>query len=305
MDWIEGELDLGALPATLGDAEATWRWALESCLPQFGPYEDAMSRVSSGLFHTRISALLNLHRLLPARVISDVLAADLPLQSREGFVRQVLGWREFVRHVHVGTDGFRKLPWGPEPLAAPSFLGASRPLPVAYWGTPSGLSCLDLVVADVFREGYSHHITRLMVLGNLATLLDVSPRQLTDWFWFAYVDAYDWVVEPNVLAMATFGAGELMTTKPYIAGSAYIHRMSDYCSGCAFDPKTDCPITRLYWAFLSRHEAQLSGNQRIAMPLRSLAKRAPEERARDARVFEWVSETLARGSVLRPGDVPE
>ena len=299
-----GELDLSMLPATLADAEATWRWALDACLPHFGPYEDAMSRASSGLFHTRISALLNLHRLLPTRVVADVLAADLPLQSREGFVRQVLGWREFVRHVHLATDGFRKLPWGPEPDAAPSFLGAKRSLPQAYWGKPSGLGCLDHVVADVFREGYSHHITRLMVLGNLATLLDVSPRALTDWFWFAYVDAYDWVVEPNVLAMATFGAGDLMTTKPYVAGSAYIHRMSDYCGGCGFDPKSTCPITRLYWAFLGRHEAQLSGNMRMAMPLRSLEKRAPEERARDGRVFDWVSETLAQGGVLTPDGTP-
>ena len=169
---------------------------------------------------------------------------------------------------------------------------SAQALPPAYWGKPSGLGCLDRVVADVFREGYSHHITRLMVLGNLATLLDVSPRALTDWFWFAYVDAYDWVVEPNVLAMATYGAGDLMTTKPYISGSAYLDRMSDYCASCRFDPKSTCPVTRLYWAFLGRHEAQLAGNQRIAMPLRSLAKRSPEERARDARVFEWVSHAL-------------
>jgi hypothetical protein len=133
-----GELDLGALPATLANAEATWRWALNACLPHFGPYEDAMSRASAGLFHTRISALLNLHRLLPSRVIADVLAADLPLPSREGFVRQVLGWREFVRHVHVATDGFRDLPWGPEPHAAPSFLGATHPLPAGVLGQAVG-----------------------------------------------------------------------------------------------------------------------------------------------------------------------
>ena len=105
---------------------------------------------------------------------------------------------------------------------------------------------LDRVVADVWRDGYSHHITRLMVLGNLATLLGVSPRELTDWFWVAYTDAYDWVVEPNVLAMATYGTGELMTTKPYVAGSAYIHRMSDYCRQCRFDPATDCPVLRRF-----------------------------------------------------------
>ena len=114
----------------------------------------------------------------------------------------------------------------------------------------SGLNCLDNVVKDVWREGYSHHITRLMILSNLATLLDVSPRELTDWFWVAYVDAYDWVVEPNVLGMSTFSLGPLFTTKPYVSGSGYIHRMSDYCKGCRYDPNTTCPFRGLYWAFL-------------------------------------------------------
>ena len=156
----------------------------------------------------------------------------------------------------------------------------------------------------MWREGYSHHITRLMVLGNLGTLLGVSPRELTDWFWAAYVDAYDWVVEPNVLAMATYGVGELMTTKPYVAGSAYIDRMSDYCSGCAFDPKTTCPVTRLYWAFLARNAERLAGNQRIAMPLRSCQKRAAGERARDAATRAWARRELAAGRAMRPADAP-
>ena len=199
-----GQLDLTALPATREDARQQLRWALTESLPTFGPFEDAMSSASSGLFHTRLSPLLNLHRLLPSVVLAAVLSAPIPLASQEGFVRQVLGWREFVRHVHRATDGFRRLPVGVagEP-GAPSALGAARPLPPAYWGERSGLSCLDHVVSDVWREAYSHHITRLMVLSNLASLLDLSPRELTDWFWIAYVDAYDWVVEPNVLAMGT------------------------------------------------------------------------------------------------------
>jgi deoxyribodipyrimidine photolyase-related protein len=157
------------------------------------------------------------------------------------------------------------------------------------------------VVRDVFREGYSHHITRLMVLGNLATLLDVSPRALTDWFWFAYTDAYDWAVEPNVLGMASFAAGPLMTTKPYVSGAAYIHRMGDYCAGCRFRPDSTCPITPLYWAFLGRHAERLADNPRLAMPLRSLAKRSAEARARDARVFTQVSARLAAGEELSTG----
>lgn len=322
-----GTLDPTAIPASIDDVERSWRWALDRCMTHFGPYEDAMSTASSGLFHTRIAPLLNLHRLLPRRVVDDVLARDLPLSSQEGFVRQIIGWREFVRHVHRETDGFLEIPgqarapshppgdggwrriagepWRSDATptavdagARPSFLDAHDDLPPAYWGTPSGLGCLDRVVEDVWREGWSHHITRLMVLSNLATLLDVEPRQLADWFWVAYTDAYDWVVEPNVLAMGTFAVGDLMTTKPYVSGAAYIHRMSDYCKSCQFHPKRTCPITPLYWAFLARHEEQLRGNPRLAMPLRSLARRSDEQRAGDARVFEHVRSRLDDGAMV-------
>ena len=279
-----GKLDQTTLPATRADAEATLAWAERECLPSFGPFEDAMSSRSTGLFHTRLSPLMNLHRLTPREVVNRVLALDIALSSKEGFVRQVLGWREFVRHVHRGTDGFRRIPgWSPTPDADPSALGAKRPLPPAYWGGQSGLACLDRVVENVWDEGYSHHITRLMVLSGIATLLDVSPRALTDWFWVAYTDAYDWVVEPNVLAMGTFGTGDLMVTKPYVAGAAYIHRMSDYCGSCMFDPRKTCPLTPMYWAFLARHEAALADVPRMLIPLAALAKRKPDDRSRDAR----------------------
>ncbi len=342
-----GRLDLAALPTTLEDAEGLWTWAKRACLPDFGPFEDAMSTRSSGLFHTRISALLNLHRLLPARVVADVAAMRLPLQSQEGFIRQVLGWREFTRHVHAATDGFRRLPGGAPPIAGrpgdggyarwagqtwgdglrpaagrrtaagskrstprdrdpdggamPAVLGASAPLPPTFWGVPSGLACLDRVVADVWAEAYSHHITRLMVLANLATLLDVSPRELTDWFWVAFADAYDWVVEPNVIGMGTYAVGDLMTTKPYVAGAAYIARMSDYCATCRFDPKTTCPITPLYWAFLARHEMRLRDNPRLRLPLQALRKRPNARREQDAQTFRRVRDTLAEGRALPVG----
>lgn len=309
-----GRVDLAQLPATRADAERILAWALDACLEHFGPFEDAMSTRSSGLFHTRLAPLINLHRLTPRDVLDAALEREAPLASREGFVRQVLGWREFVRHVHRETDGFRRLGVGAERNAlqlhgapgtldsgaAPNFLDARTPLPPAYWGTSSGLACLDHVVADVWREGWSHHITRLMVLANIATLLDVDPRALTDWFWAAYVDAFDWVVEPNVLAMGTFATGDLMTTKPYVAGSAYIDRMSDYCSTCRFVPGETCPLTRLYWAWLARHADALERNPRLTMPLRSLAKRAAKERALDAAEFEHVRETLGRGAELEP-----
>ena len=279
-----GELDPGALPASRSQAQRLLRWALEECLPTFGPFEDAMAREEPNLFHTRLSALIHLHRITPAEVLEAVLAAEnVPLASREGFVRQLIGWREFVRHVHERTDGFRvsseglpqesgKTASGEEDGGArPSFLGAESDLPPAFWGTPSGLECLDHTVAGVWRTGYSHHILRLMVLSNLATLLDVSPRQLTDWFLGRLHRRLRLGRRANVLAMGTFGTGELMTTKPYVSGAAYIDRMSDFCGACAFDPKRSCPITSLYWAFLDRHRERLEGNMRVAMPLRSLA----------------------------------
>ena len=324
-----GRLDLSHLPGTAADAESLWSWAKQACLPLFGPYEDAMSVRSRSLFHARISSLMNICRLLPKRVISDVLDMDLPLPSKEGFIRQVLGWREFIRHIHVVTDGFRKVPAGVPPIdsipgdggysrwsgkpwpserrpgdpdggAKPFFLGEERPLPPAYWGETSAFRCLDCIIQDVWVEGYSHHITRLMVLANLATLLGVSPRDLTDWFWVAYTDAYDWVVEPNVLGMGRFAVGELMTTKPYVSGAGYIHRMSDYCDTCAFDPKTNCPFTNLYWAFLDRHEAVLKNNPRLRIPIASLRKRDGSRRQHDEAVFRTVLEILLSGEVMTP-----
>ena len=324
-----GTLDRDALPATLADAESLWARAL-ALLPWFGPYEDAMAQSSPSLFHSRVSGLLNLHRLLPERLVREAAVADAPLASREGFIRQILGWREFVRHVHEQTDGFRLLPAGPvaqldrpgdggyagwagkpwprgagspgDGGALPNALHAEAPLPAAYWGTPSGLHCLDIVVQGVWRNAYSHHITRLMVLSNIAMLLGLSPRELTDWFWVAYLDAYDWVVEPNVLAMGSFAPGDVMTTKPYVAGAAYVNRMSDFCGDCAFDPRTNCPLTPLYWDFLARNEPRLAGNQRLKLPLASMRKRAPEQRARDARVRQIALVKLGKGERLAPED---
>ena len=329
-----GRLDLERLPATAEDAERAWRWALDECLAAFGPYEDAMSTASRTLFHTRISPLVHLHRLLPERVLADVLALDIPLNSKEGFVRQLLGWREFMHHVHRETDGFRDLPedfgpmddppvadtprtggwetwrgadWsrpgddGPDALdggAAPNFLDAEADLPPAYWGVPSGLNCLDTVVDSVLEEGWSHHITRLMVLSNIATLLGVRPRTLTDWFWVTYVDAYDWVVEPNVLGMGTYGLGDLFVTKPYVSGANYIDRMSDYCEDCQFDPSEDCPITAMYWAFLDEHEEALSDNPRMNLMLGSLRKRSDTRRTDDRRIARRVRRRLAEGATL-------
>jgi deoxyribodipyrimidine photolyase-related protein len=289
-----GSLDGFDLPVTAKECRALWSFALTHLLPWFGPWEDAMATGQPDLFHSKISALMNLSRVLPREAVSDVATAyaqgQIPLPSAEGFIRQILGWREFMRHVHRVTDGYRDLQVRYEKPAkglyagaAPTALDATRPLPAAYWGVESGLNCIDTVVRQVVNEGWSHHITRLMVLSNLATLCGFSPRELTDWFWIAYVDAYDWVVEPNVLGMATFADGGVTATKPYVSGAAYINRMSDYCKGCRYDPakstgEGSCRFTALYWSFLERNSDQLSGNPRLAMPYATLRKKPAAER---------------------------
>ncbi len=323
IDWVElqyghhiGSSENFDLPVTQADCDRLWSFALEHLLPIFGPYEDAMRDDELRLFHSKASPLINLGRLLPAHLIADVAAAwcagRIPLSSAEGFIRQLLGWREFLRHLHRETDGYRlvSVPQEPsrkthaadpppdndppldnpadpplsDPLigARPSALGAVRPLPAAYWGATSGLHCLDTVVRQVLDEGWSHHITRLMVLSNLATLCGFSPRELTDWFWIAYIDAYDWVVEPNVLGMATYADGGLTATKPYVSGAAYIHRMSNYCGHCQFNPKQStgpgsCPFTALYWTFLERNESILASNPRLLMPYKTLRRKSESE----------------------------
>lgn len=299
-----GRLVPEAIPATAAQVEALWAWVLSACMPHFGPYEDAMSYGSRQLFHGRISGLLNLHRLMPERVISEVEALDIPLNSKEGFIRQVLGWREFVHHIHERSDGFRKdTGEGGDPLtsARPNHLGAQADLPKSYWGeVPSGFACLDQAVKEVWEDAYTHHINRLMVLSNWATLLNVSPRALTDWFWVGFEDAYDWVVEPNVLGMGTFALGDQMVTKPYVSGSAYIHRMSDYCSRCAFDPKRTCPMTPLYWQFLERHKETLGRNPRLGVIMAALRKRSPEKKAADKAHFDTITARLAQGLPSEP-----
>ncbi|MEM6925956.1 MAG: cryptochrome/photolyase family protein [Myxococcota bacterium] len=296
-----GQLVPDAVPSTREHAEALWEWAKAACMTHFGPYEDAMSVVSRNVFHTRISPLVNLGRLQPSRIVEEALALDIPMSSKEGFVRQIIGWREFVRHVHERTQGFTALPEG----YRREHLGEGVPLPPAFWGeAKSGLHCLDHVVEGVWAEGYSHHITRLMILSNLATLLDLSPEALSDWFWVAYVDAYDWVVQPNVLGMGTFSLGDLMTTKPYVSGSAYIDKMSDYCADCRFHPKKTCPITPLYWSFLGRNEAMLRQVDRMKLVMGSLRRRSEAKRKLDADTLAWVQQTLAEGRELDPADSP-
>jgi len=313
-----GHVDLSTVPTSKDDANQALAFALQ-CLPHFGRYEDAMTEESIGLFHSRLASLTNLHRVLPIRTVEAILGEQAPLNSVEGFLRQMI-WREYVHHVHDVTDGFRSLEiqrssaqrgarWqhaiDKTDEGHPNFLNQHEALPQAYWGTESGLRCLDACVEPVMDEGWTHHIPRLMVLSNVANLLDVNPRELTDWFHAAFIDAYDWVVEPNVLGMGTFALGTAMMTKPYVAGSAYINRMSDHCKSCAFHPKKNCPMTRLYWAYLARHGEAFEGNHRMSMTLRNVQRRSPEERDLDAATFEHVKEVLGNGGTLRPEGVQD
>ena len=300
-----GQVSADRIPATIEDVKHYWEWVKRYCLEYFGPYEDAMHHEQRQLFHTRMSSLLNLHRFLPSQLISDVVNAYIPINSKEGLIRQVLGWREYVHHIHEETDGFRDMPAHAHPQTkssggAPNVLDSQNPLPPVYWGNPSGLYCLDHAVREVVEDAHSHHINRLMVLSNWASLLDISPRALTDWFWVMFEDAYDWVVEPNVLGMGSFALGELMMTKPYVSGSAYIHKMSSYCDQCTFNPKRNCPMTNLYWSYLRTHAEHFAKNPRMSLVMASLRKRDEGKLKEDELIYMVLTDALTKGIELDP-----
>ena len=290
-----GSVDGFAWPVTAEDAVRAVDVFIAERLASFGPFEDAMAVGAPELFHSLLSAPLNLGLLDPLalcrRVEAAYRAGGVPLASAEGFVRQVLGWREFVRHVYEEHRAH---------YAATNALEADVPLPAWYWGAPSGMHCLDTTVADVLARGYSHHITRLMVLSNIATLLGVDPHALNGWFWEAYVDAYEWVVTPNVVGMATWADGGIVGSKPYISSGKYIQRMGpSLCAGCRYDPGVTrgaeaCPLNHLYWDFLERHRGRFATNVRMAVPLAALRKLPPAVMA-DHREQAAVWRARARG----------
>jgi deoxyribodipyrimidine photolyase-related protein len=245
-------------------------------LPGFGDWQDAMKGGEPFLWHARISAALNIGLLDPLDVCRRAEAAwragRAPLNAVEGFVRQVLGWREFVRGVY----------WlqGPD-YTAGNALAADRALPWFYWSGETDMACVRDVVGVTRRHAYAHHIQRLMVTGNLALLLGVEPAAVNDWYMVVYIDAFEWVEAPNTHGMALFADGGVVGSKPYAASGAYINRMSDYCAGCAYDVRSRygeraCPFNVLYWDFLLRHRDRLGQNPRLAMPYRNLARMAEE-----------------------------
>jgi deoxyribodipyrimidine photolyase-related protein len=246
-------------------------------LPEFGPYQDAMRREEWAMSHSLLSTSLNLGLLGPREVVERAIAAykdgEAPLNSVEGFVRQVMGWREFLRHVYR-----REMP----ALAGANQLGADEDLPPFYWTGETDMACLADVVDGVRTRGYAHHIERLMLLSNFGLVYGVEPAQLNRWFHAGFVDAFHWVTTPNVVEMGLFGAG-VFATKPYAASANYVDRMSDYCSGCPYyKTKTTgegaCPFNALYWDFLDRNEAQLRSNHRMGLVYSHLDNKDDDER---------------------------
>jgi deoxyribodipyrimidine photolyase-related protein len=274
-----GSLDHFGWPVTRADALHALRVFIDTRLPGFGPYQDAMWTDTPFGWHALLSTSLNLKLLDPREVIAAAEAAwragRVPLASAEGFIRQVLGWREFIRGVY----------WEFMPqLAQANHYGHRRALPRWYWSGDTQMACMRACVGQTLAHGYAHHIQRLMVTGQFALLAQIDPRQVADWYLAMYVDAVEWVELPNVAGMALHADGGRFTSKPYIASGQYIKRMSNYCNGCRYRPEQRsgeraCPLTVLYWNFLDTHEQTLSANPRTVLMARNIARLSGEERA--------------------------
>ncbi len=267
-----GRLDSFGWPVTRAQALLALQAFIQERLPLFGQYEDAMWAGEAWLYHSHLSCALNL-KLLQAREVAQAAedayrAGRAPLAAVEGFIRQILGWREYVRGIY-----WTQMPGYLERNA----LDAQADLPTWYWTGDTDMACLKDAIGQTLKHGYAHHIQRLMVTGLYALLLGVRPQAVHAWYLGVYVDAVEWVELPNTLGMGQFGDGGLMASKPYVASGKYIQRMSNHCKGCRFDPAqstgaTACPYTTLYWDFLMRHEALLKKNPRMAMQLKNLTR---------------------------------
>ncbi len=259
-----GSLDSFHFAVTADQAEIELQQFIDEILPDFGDYQDAMVKGEPYLYHSLISSYLNSGLLLPIDVIRRAEAAwfegRAPLNAVEGFIRQILGWREYVRGIY----------WTEMPeYAGLNHLSASRPLPQMYWTAKTDMACMRGAIGDTIEHAYSHHIQRLMVTGNFAMLAGIDPIEVCDWYLAVYSDAYEWVELPNTLGMALYGDGGVMASKPYAASGKYIDRMSNFCGGCRYDPKLTtgpkaCPFNALYWDFLDRNTEKLARNPRLA-----------------------------------------
>ncbi len=273
-----GSLAQFGWPVTREQALAVLHDFVDHRLAAFGPFQDAMWTDTPWGWHALLSSSLNLHLIHPAEVVEAAQAAwrrhRLPLASVEGFIRQVLGWREFIRGVY----------WLDMPgMAAANHWQHTGDLPAWYWTGQTRMNCMRQAIGQTLAHGFAHHIQRLMVTGQFALLAGTEPRQVCDWYLAVYVDAVEWAELPNTAGMALNADGGRFTSKPYIASGLYIRRMSNYCDGCAYDPQRRsgegaCPVTVLFWNFLDRHEARLRANPRTSMMVRNLDRLPAEER---------------------------
>lgn len=250
---------------------------IDQRLSRFGDYQDAMVQHEPWLFHSHLSFYINCGLLNPLECIEKAEAAlhrgAVELNAVEGFIRQILGWREFVRGLYwLKMPAYRQA----------NFFGAKRPLPALYWGQATHMNCLRQCVAETQQNAYAHHIQRLMVLGNFALLAGLDPAEVNEWYLIVYADAFEWVELPNVSGMALFADGGLLASKPYAASGAYINRMSNYCRQCRYKVSlkhgpSACPFNYLYWDFLQRNRSRLQGNPRLNMVYRTLDRMSDEK----------------------------
>ncbi|MET0291145.1 MAG: cryptochrome/photolyase family protein [Steroidobacteraceae bacterium] len=264
-------------PLNRDEALASLDTFVANVLPDFGDFEDAMSSRSPRLFHSLLSFALNVKMLHPMEVVRRAEAAfdsrSAPLAAVEGFIRQIVGWREYVRGIY----------WSQMPgYDRRNSLGHDLPLPQWFWTAETQMRCVRMAVGQSLETAHAHHIQRLMIIGNFSLLAGFDPHALHLWYLGVYIDAFEWVELPNTLGMSQRADDGLIATKPYVSSAAYINRMSDYCRGCSYDFKLKtgdraCPFNSMYWDFFARHERALGGNRRLSMVYRQLDKlRGPQ-----------------------------
>ncbi|MDT0507688.1 cryptochrome/photolyase family protein [Novosphingobium sp. MMS21-SN21R] len=291
-----GSLDNFAWPVTRADAEIARDVFLKDRLPLFGKYQDAMVAGEDFLFHAALSPALNIGLLDPLdlcrRAEDEWREGRAPLEAVEGFIRQIIGWREYIRGMY----------WLDMPgLSQANGLDAIRPLPDFYWTGDTPMRCLSDCVRTTRENAYAHHIQRLMVLGNFALLAGLKPQDVADWYLTVYADAFEWVELPNVAGMILHADKGRLASKPYAASGAYIDRMSDYCGTCAYNVKQKtgegaCPFNALYWHFLARNESKLGSNHRLAQPYANWRRMADEKKA------EYLASAEAFIATLKPAE---
>lgn len=286
-----GRIGAFGLPVTPEQARAALDDFVENRLGRFGTYQDAMLGGEWLLYHSHLSGPMNLHLLQPRQVVDAVIRnpADAPLNAVEGYVRQVIGWREFVRGIY-----WRFMP----DYADRNALGAELPVPHFYWTGETDMRCLAEAIGHTIEHAYAHHIERLMVLGLFCLLLGVRPYEVHRWHVAMFWDAVDWVSLPNTLGMSQHGDGGVIGTKPYAASGSYINRMSDHCRHCRYDPRQAtgeraCPFTTLYWDFLARHRTRFGKSRRMRMQYVNLDRKDRHERELIGRQADGIRARLA------------